>query len=273
MGDIRLDYDLAHNLANQMYALRDKITSAANTGHDFTPSDIGPDPKAAQAITDFYGAWKKAFSRAGEAMTKLGNDFDAVGKAFFDADASTAVSANSELLQLNQSDWANQKAQYDQYQQEKGKYVAAPVTDQNGQTVYDKNGNPVTKQVPEWSGSAPSDPSNRPTDLTTHGAQGQEIHTHLIYQGDKLVGSESKVYAPKGTAGVTAPTDLQYTESTTYTANGGYTTDIHYADGSEQKIVVVAQPDGSATKSVYDGTGKLTSQFTGNVKSDQWQQN
>src|SRR3989440_5100819 len=104
MGDIRIDYDLMHNLANQMFGLRDKLTSAAKANHDFRSTDIGPDPKSAAAISDFYGAWRKAFSRAGDAMTSLGNDFDAAGKAFFDADAQMAVSVNQNTVQSRQAD-------------------------------------------------------------------------------------------------------------------------------------------------------------------------
>jgi hypothetical protein len=273
--NLRIDYDLLSNLSQQMYALRDKIDATSKVNHSFAPSDIGPDPKAAGAITDFYDAWKKAFQRAWDAMTTVGDDFNSVGNTFFDIDAQAATSMNQQNAQLRESDWESRKQAYDQYNQNKGKSQTVPVTDSKGNPVYDKNGKLETKQVPEWTQQQanqlnPSIP--RQTDYTTFGQNGTDIHTHLIYKGDQLVGTESTVTPEDAKYGGTASQYLSYKETTMYGANGGYTTDMHYADGTEQKIVVVAQPDGSATKSIYDGTGKLTDQYTGNVKSDQWKQ-
>ncbi|MBV9024756.1 MAG: hypothetical protein JO362_13435 [Streptomycetaceae bacterium] len=272
MGDIRIDYDQMSNLSQQMYALRDKLDATSKVDHTFASTDIGPDPNAAGAITDFYGAWKQAFSRAWDAMTTLGDDFNSAANAFFDTDAQLSAQMNDQNTQGRELGWESQKQAYDDYNKLKGKYNTVPVTDSQGNLVYGKDGKLETRQVPEWTQQQADqlNPGEKQTDWTTFGQNGTQIHTHLIYNGDKLVGTETTVSPSKDDPSSTASQFLGYKETTMYGANGGYTIDIHYADGSDQKIVVVAQPDGTATKSVYDGTGKLTNQYTGNVKNDQW---
>jgi hypothetical protein len=118
-----------------------------------------------------------------------------------------------------------------------------------------------------------------PADHKTPSGDGATVHTHTIYdKNGKAIGVDTKVensyFGPAGTS-------VSYHETTMYGPNGGYTTDIHYADSTEQKVVVDAKPDGSATKSLYlpgqSGQGRssdgLSQQWTGKVNDDKsWKQ-
>jgi hypothetical protein len=148
--NLRIDYDLLSNLSQQMCALRDKIDATSKVNHTFAPSDIGPDPKAAGAITDFYDAWKKAFQRVWDAMTTLGDDFNSVGNTFFDIDAQSATSMNQQSAQLRESDWESRKQAYDQYNQDKGKSQTVPVTDSKGNPVYTTGARGGLRSTSTW---------------------------------------------------------------------------------------------------------------------------
>lgn len=253
MGDITIDYDLLHSLAQQMYALRDKIDAASKTSHDFTATDIGPDPKAATSISDFYTAWKGAFGRAWDAMTSLGDDINDTANDFYQLDAGMAAQINEGTAQQNVQTW---QAPIDQYNQLKGKTYTVEWTNAKGHLRHE--------QMPLIDPSdAPPRQGPQPDSLVTKGADGSTITTHLTYDGNQLTGTQTTVDAPGG---------LSYSETTVYTANNGYTTTIHNPDGSVSIITVVAQPDGSATKTMTDGNGNIEGEWVGNVDTNQWQQ-
>jgi hypothetical protein len=258
MGVITIDYDLMGNLAGQLYDLRNTIDAASRTDHSFTPSDIGPDPNAAQAVTDFYDAWRKAFHRAWDVMTTLGNDFNTAANSFFDGDAATAAQINETSLQQDNANYQAQQDAYKQYQQDKNKQVT--------QTYYDLSNHRhhYTSQLVDPSTPAPAAPTHSgPT--VAHGADGSVITSKNIYDGSgNVTGVQSVISNPN--------TGYTYSETTHYTANNGYTTTIDYPDGSVTVWTVVAQPDGSATKTETDGTGNVVAGWTGNVNTDQWTQ-
>jgi hypothetical protein len=258
MGVITIDYDLMGNLAGQLYDLRNTIDAASKTDHTFTPGDIGPDPNAAQAITDFYGAWRKAFHRAWDVMTTLGNDFNTAANSFFDGDAATAAQINETSLQQDNADYQAQQDAYTQYQQGRNKQVT--------QTYYDLANHRHHYRAPAQDPSSPAPPAPTRTDQTvTHGADGSVITSRNLYDaaGD-VTGVQSTITNPA--------TGYTYSETTNYTANNGYTTTIHYPDGSVTVWTVVAQPDGSAIKTETDGSGTVVASWTGNVTTGQWTQ-
>jgi hypothetical protein len=92
-----IDYDLMTVLARDMWHLRDEMDVSSKADHTFAAADISPRRETAEALTDFYGAWRKSFDQAWKVMTDLGNLLDEVGKAFYDQDASTSVGAAEQV--------------------------------------------------------------------------------------------------------------------------------------------------------------------------------
>ena len=97
MVRVSYDYDLMTVLARHLWHLRDELDVTSHTDKTFTAGDIGPRRETAEAMEDFYGAWKKSFGEGWQAMTDLGNLLDRAGKAFYDQDASQAAGAAQQV--------------------------------------------------------------------------------------------------------------------------------------------------------------------------------
>ncbi|WP_216589463.1 hypothetical protein [Streptomyces brasiliscabiei] len=97
MVRVSYDYDLMTVLARHLWHLRDELDTASKTDKTFAAGDIGPRRETAEALEDFYGAWKKSFGEGWQAMTDLGNLLDRAGKAFYDQDASHAAGAAQQV--------------------------------------------------------------------------------------------------------------------------------------------------------------------------------
>ncbi|QFR00784.1 hypothetical protein F9278_36530 [Streptomyces phaeolivaceus] len=97
MVRVSYDYDLMTVLARHLWHLRDELDVASKTDKTFAAGDIGPRRETAEALEDFYGAWKKSFGEGWQAMTDLGNLLDKAGKAFYDQDASHAAGAAQQV--------------------------------------------------------------------------------------------------------------------------------------------------------------------------------
>ncbi|MFM9556417.1 MULTISPECIES: hypothetical protein [Streptomyces] len=97
MVRVSYDYDLMTLLARHLWHLRDELDVTSQTDKTFAPGDIGPRRETAEALEDFYGAWKKSFQEGWQAMTDLGNLLDRAGKAFYDQDAAHAAGAAQQV--------------------------------------------------------------------------------------------------------------------------------------------------------------------------------
>ncbi|WP_416985075.1 hypothetical protein [Streptomyces sp. T028] len=97
MVRVSYDYDLMTVLARHLWHLRDELDVTSQTDKTFAPGDIGPRRETAEALEDFYGAWKKSFQEGWQVMTDLGNLLDKAGKAFYDQDASHAAGAAGQV--------------------------------------------------------------------------------------------------------------------------------------------------------------------------------
>jgi len=97
MVRVSYDYDLMTALARHLWHLRDELDVTSHTDKTFAAGDIGPRRETAEAMEDFYGAWKKSFGEGWQAMTDLGNLLDRAGKAFYDQDASQAAGAAQQV--------------------------------------------------------------------------------------------------------------------------------------------------------------------------------
>ncbi|UUU25346.1 hypothetical protein [Streptomyces sp. DSM 40750] len=97
MVRVSYDYDLMTVLARHLWHLRDELDVTSQTDKTFAPGDIGPRRDTAEALEDFYGAWKKSFGEGWQVMTDLGNLLDKAGKAFYDQDASHAAGAAQQV--------------------------------------------------------------------------------------------------------------------------------------------------------------------------------
>ncbi|UUU30466.1 hypothetical protein JIX56_11425 [Streptomyces sp. CA-210063] len=97
MVRVSYDYDLMTVLARHLWHLRDELDIASQSDKTFAPGDIGPRPETAEALEDFYGAWKKSFREGWQVMTDLGDLLDKAGKAFYDQDASHAAGAAQQV--------------------------------------------------------------------------------------------------------------------------------------------------------------------------------
>ncbi|MDX3614394.1 hypothetical protein [Streptomyces europaeiscabiei] len=97
MVRVSYDYDLMTVLARHLWHLRDELDATSHTDKTFAAGDIGPRRETAEALEDFYGAWKKSFGEGWQAMTDLGNLLDRAGKAFYDQDASHAAGAAQQV--------------------------------------------------------------------------------------------------------------------------------------------------------------------------------
>ncbi|WP_200301620.1 hypothetical protein [Streptomyces adelaidensis] len=97
MVRVSYDYDLMTVLARHLWHLRDELDVASQTDKTFAAADIGPRRETAEALEDFYGAWKKSFHEGWQVMTDLGNLLDKAGKAFYDQDASHAAGAAQQV--------------------------------------------------------------------------------------------------------------------------------------------------------------------------------
>jgi hypothetical protein len=91
MVRVSYDYDLMTVLARHLWHLRDELDVTSQSDKTFAAGDIGPRRETAEALEDFYGAWKKSFREGWQVMTDLGNLLDRAGKAFYDQDASQAA--------------------------------------------------------------------------------------------------------------------------------------------------------------------------------------
>jgi hypothetical protein len=111
---ISIDYDLMYALARQVWHLRDEMDVPSGVKHSFEAGDIGPRRDTAEALSDFSGAWQKAFTEGWQVMTDLGNLLDEIGKAFYDYDAQTAAGAASMAAAYQRQ---NVKAANDGYKQ------------------------------------------------------------------------------------------------------------------------------------------------------------
>ncbi|MGW0706320.1 hypothetical protein ACWD4G_10195 [Streptomyces sp. NPDC002643] len=97
MVRVSYDYDLMTVLARHLWHLRDELDVTSQTDKTFAAGDIGPRRETAEALEDFYGAWKKSFQEGWQVMTDLGNLLDKAGKAFYDQDASHAAGAAGQV--------------------------------------------------------------------------------------------------------------------------------------------------------------------------------
>ncbi|MDX2841852.1 hypothetical protein PV377_23240, partial [Streptomyces ipomoeae] len=97
MVRVSYDYDLMTVLARHLWHLRDELDVTSQSDKTFAPGDIGPRRETAEALEDFYGAWKKSFKEGWQVMTDLGNLLDRAGKAFYDQDASHAAGAAQQV--------------------------------------------------------------------------------------------------------------------------------------------------------------------------------
>lgn len=97
MVRISYDYDLMTFLARHLWHLRDELDVTSQTDKTFTAGDIGPRRETAEALEEFYGAWKGSFKEGWQVMTDLGNLLDRAGKAFYDQDASHAAGAAQQV--------------------------------------------------------------------------------------------------------------------------------------------------------------------------------
>ncbi|MGW0581470.1 hypothetical protein ACWD25_37270 [Streptomyces sp. NPDC002920] len=97
MVRISYDYDLMTVLARHLWHLRDELDVTSQTDKTFAAGDIGPRRETAEALEDFYGAWKNSFKEGWQVMTDLGNLLDKAGKAFYDQDASHAAGAAQQV--------------------------------------------------------------------------------------------------------------------------------------------------------------------------------
>ena len=109
-----IDYDLMTVLARDMWHLRDEMDVSSKADHTFAAADISPRRETAEALTDFYGAWRKSFDQAWKVMTDLGNLLDEVGKAFYDQDASTSVGAAEQVAAFQRQTASSAQEAYKQ---------------------------------------------------------------------------------------------------------------------------------------------------------------
>ncbi|MEV0643048.1 hypothetical protein AB0I77_50770 [Streptomyces sp. NPDC050619] len=125
MARISIDYDLMYELARQVWHLRDELDVTSKSKPDFAPADVGPRKQTAEALTHFYGDWRKSFDDAWKVLTDLGNLFDNIGKAFYDADAGVASSAAQQAASLHQAHARNDINAYEQRMTAKRRKVQA----------------------------------------------------------------------------------------------------------------------------------------------------
>lgn len=254
MADVSIDYELLYRLAWQMNSLRDRLDRTRQTDHSFTPSDIGPRRQTAEALTDYYGAWNKAFERALKVMAELAGTFENVGKTWYDQDASLASGANQQAAQSQQQDWQSRHEAFQRWQRLSQQSVTLQ--------YYDQKGVLREKQLPLADPkSPPEDPGARPTRYEMKRPDGSVLTTDYTYDGDKLKGTTTTIINGDS---------LTYRESTTFTPNNGYSTSIYHPDATTTRIDVVAQPDGSATRTVTNGDE--VKKWTGNTQTDTWQE-
>lgn len=97
MVRVSYDYDLMTVLARHLWHLRDELDVTSQSDKTFASGDIGPRRETAEALEDFYGAWKKSFKEGWQVMTDLGNLLDRAGKAFYDQDAAHAAGAAQQV--------------------------------------------------------------------------------------------------------------------------------------------------------------------------------
>jgi hypothetical protein len=254
MADILIDYELLYRLAAQMYALRDRLDRTRQADHSFLPSDIGPRRQTAEALSDYYGAWNSAFKRALDVMTELASTFESVGKAWYDQDSSFASGLNQQAAQSQRQDWESKQQAYQRWQELSQQSVTLQYYDEHGKLRESHIPLADPKKPPE----APGPPPNH---YETTRPDGSVLTTDFDYEGDHLVQTSTTIKNADG---------LTYHESTTFTANDGYSTVIDHPDGTNTRIEVVAQPDGSATRTVTNGDD--VKQWTGNVRTDTWQE-
>jgi hypothetical protein len=254
MADISIDYELLYRLAAQMYTLRDRLDRTRQADHSFAPSEIGPRPQTAEALTDYYGAWHKAFERALKVMTELATTFEAVGKAWYDQDASFASGAHQQAAQSQTQEWQSRKDAFQRWQQLSQQSVTLQYYDDKG-VLHEKQLPLVDPDKP------PQDPGARPTRYETTRPDGSVLTTDYVYYGDRLKVSSTTI---------TNGDSLTYRESTTFSDNNGYSTAIWHPDGSMTRIDVIAQPDGSATRTVANGDE--VKQWNGNVRTNTWEE-
>ncbi|MDX3456440.1 hypothetical protein PV396_31605 [Streptomyces sp. ME02-8801-2C] len=97
MARVSYDYDLMTVLARHLWHLRDELDVTSQSDKTFAPGNIGPRRETAEALEDFYGAWKKSFKEGWQVMTDLGDLLDRAGKAFYDQDAAQAAGAAQQV--------------------------------------------------------------------------------------------------------------------------------------------------------------------------------
>lgn len=125
MAGMSIDYDLMYELARQVWHLRDEMDINSKSERTFAHSDIGPRNQTADALTDFYGDWRKSFGQAWDVLTDLGNLLDDIGKAFYDADAGIASSAAQQAASFHRAQAKNDIHAYEQRMDAKRKRVQA----------------------------------------------------------------------------------------------------------------------------------------------------
>ena len=108
MVRVSYDYDLMTVLARHLWHLRDELDVTSQSDKTFAAGDVGPRRETAEALEDFYGAWKGSFKEGWRVMTDLGNLLDRAGKAFYDQDASHAAGAAQQVTSQVRSEATRQ---------------------------------------------------------------------------------------------------------------------------------------------------------------------
>ncbi|MPY57919.1 coiled-coil domain-containing protein [Streptomyces spongiae] len=122
---LSIDYDLMYELARHVWHLRDEMDIESQSKRTFARSDIGNRKQTTEALTDFYGDWRKSFQQAWQVFTDLGNLLDEIGKNFYDADAGTASSAAQQAASLHRAQAESDRKAYEQRMDAKRKKVQA----------------------------------------------------------------------------------------------------------------------------------------------------
>ncbi|MEX5637205.1 hypothetical protein [Parafrankia sp. FMc2] len=260
------------------------------------------------ALSAFYSTCHKPFKDSMDRLKELSELLDSVAKAFFDVDADFASKVKTGRLQAQVGQWQAQQQAWDQYQRIKDKVVTYQYHDSRGvlQTATIPLWG-ADRPPPAKPGAAPTslagpgggtktdakvDANGRlisetSTVTTANGLTYKETttYTYVDRNGDgkpEVVDYTTAITHSDGTAEEIARTtkpDNSYvvtsrtkegvtTTSVTPGAHGGYSSVTTTPKGETTTVTVVANPDGTGTKTEVGPKG--TDVYTGKPATGQW---
>lgn len=252
MPDFSIDYSVLHEAKKDLYDLADRIAPTLKTSDfatlgkgDFQDAkEIFGNDAVAGAFRSLYRLSKSPMEHAVDRLKRLGDLFETVSNAYFDADSQIAEGMGVMGAEMGLDEWRKDKAAWD-YRNEHADLC-----------VPGKDG-----ELPGFCSA--TDPGPPPVDQVIKTGNG-EVHTHLTLDADNNVIKEETTVTSGGQT---------YTSTTTYTDGGkSWRTETTFGDGSTSVAEThITEEDGGGTMTITDPEGTKT-EYKRDSRGEKWEQ-